>query len=120
MPVSEEMAVLASRVGAARRDTVGRCRARSPVRRPRMPLGCHGPSAAGRTARLRLAGQPNRPSYRTLERAALFLWRNPGPRASWGEEDPAEARWAVAQLVENCRADQSPEPVSRHLAEQFT
>jgi hypothetical protein len=41
-------------------------------------------------------------------------------RALWGDEDTGEAGWAVAQLVENRGADQSPEPVSRDLAEQFT
>src|SRR5215217_8053961 len=39
--------------------------------------------------------------------------------AWWSEKDTGEARGAVAQLVEDRRADEAPEAVSRDFAEQL-
>jgi hypothetical protein len=41
-------------------------------------------------------------------------------RAPWGDEDTGEARRAMAQLAKDSSAGQTPEPVTRDIAEQRT
>src|SRR5262245_51719414 len=69
-----------------------------------------------------VAGQPTQPnrSRQGHRVRALIFWRSLGSRASRREEDTPETCWPVAQLVENRRSDQAPEPVPRDRAEQLT
>jgi hypothetical protein len=90
-------------------------------RRPWIPPGLRQPSTFRSPGDLLLPSrrQAATPHCYAERAASVDSLSTRQPRASWREKDAGEARRAMAEFVEDRRADEAPEPLSWDFPEQL-